>query len=107
MWRDGEGKGVRGFQTRRFGARRDPSVTAKAQPLSCPGLEAGSMVAPDSLPSIPWVPGLQRIIPLTLHAAQRTGHDISCLRVLAARFRPSFYKFVCPLLTRGRRGMPG
>src|SRR6266496_856773 len=64
--------------------------------LSCPGrgaallqrctAEPGPITpAPDS-----WVPGLQRIIPQTLHAAQRTGHDIAYFRILAARFARAF-----------------
>src|SRR5205085_261642 len=58
---------------------------------------AGPRLATDS-----WVPGLQRIIPQTLHAAQRTGHDLSCFRLLAARFRPSdANSYVLTLETEG------
>src|SRR5437764_15417757 len=56
------------------------------------------------LPQIPcpaWVPGLQRIIPQTLHAAPRTGHDISHDFAISRHVSPELCKFVGPLQTEG------
>jgi hypothetical protein len=53
-----------------------------------------------------WVPGLQRIIPLALHAAQRTGHDVPYHRDLAARFARGFANSL-PLFEQRAQGMPG
>ena len=62
------------------------------------------------LPQIPcpaWVPGLQRIIPQALHAAQRTGHDMPCDRDLAARIRPSDANSLSSPSKQRAQGMPG
>src|SRR2546423_1820220 len=52
--------------------------------------------APDS-----WVPGLQRIIPQTLHAAQRTGHDISHDFAISRRIAPEPFNSFAPLKPEG------
>src|SRR5256885_12133758 len=76
--------------------------------IACPGRGAALLqrctAEPGPITPTPdsWVPGLQRIIPQTLHAAQRTGHDIAYFRDPAACFARAL-QILCPRpQSRGR-----
>jgi hypothetical protein len=86
--------GIRGRSSRGSASRSSASRV--------PGLSRDPFLAADS-----WVPGLQRIIPQALHAAQRTGHVTCHDLAISRRDFARALQIRLPLFKQRAQGMPG